>query len=48
MKQLDPIEEVYNLYSDEETSPHIVEVMDDALDLGLDLRNRPADLYLEL
>jgi len=48
MKRLDPIEEVYNLYSDKETFLHIVEIADDALDLRLDLGDRPADPYLEL
>ena len=48
MKQLDPIKKFYNLYSEEEDSPRIVEVMDDDLDLDSDLGNGSANLYLEL
>jgi len=48
MKQLDPIEELYNMYSEEEDSPKIVEILDNGLDMDLDLKNGPADLYLEL
>jgi len=47
MKQLDPIEELYDLYSEEEDSPKIVEVLEDT-DLDFRLEDRPADLYLEL
>ena len=32
MKQLDPIEEPYNMYSEEEDSPKIVEVIDNSID----------------
>jgi len=48
MEQLDPIEKLYNIYSEEKDSSRIVEVVEDDLDLDLDLENRPADLYLEL
>ena len=47
MKQLDPIEELYDLYSEEEDSPKIVEVLEDT-DLDFRLEDRPAGLYLEL
>jgi len=36
------------MYLVEETSPWIVEVVSEEMDLGLNLGNRPADLYLEL
>jgi len=48
MNALNPIKKLYDLYSDEETSPHIVEVLDNILDLDSDLRDGPADPYLEL
>ena len=47
IKQLDPIEELYNLYLEEEDSPRIVEVIED-MNLGLGLKDRPVDLYLKL
>jgi len=31
MNTLNPIEELYNLYSDKETFPHIVEVLDNGV-----------------
>jgi len=48
MKTLDPIEELYNMYSEEEESPWITEVVDDRLDRDLDLKDGLADPYLEL
>jgi len=36
MNQLDPIEELYNMYSEEEGTPRIVEVGDGDLDFVLD------------
>jgi len=48
MKQLDPIEELYDMYLEEEDSPKIVEILDNGLDMDLDLKDRLADLYLEL
>jgi len=36
------------MYSEEEEVSHTVEIMDNALDLGLNLGNGPANLYLEL
>jgi len=36
MNQLDPIEELYNMYLDEEETLRIVEVVADELDFDLD------------
>jgi len=47
MNWLNLIEELYNLYSEEE-SPRIVEVAGDDMDFDLDIENRLVDLYLEL
>ena len=35
MNRLDPIEELYDMYSEEEDTPRIVEVVDDGLDFVL-------------
>jgi len=35
------------MYSEEET-PRIVKIVDDRLGLDLDIKDRPANLYLEL
>ena len=43
MNQLDPIEELYNMYSEEEDTPRIVELGDDGLDFVSDIE-RLADL----
>ena len=48
MNTLNPIEELYDLYSEKEKTPWIMEVVDDGLDFDLDNENRPADLYLKL
>ena len=48
MKQLDPIEELYDMYLEEEDSPRIVEIMDDDLGMDLDLGDRPVDPHLVL
>jgi len=48
MKQLDPIEELYNMYLEEEDTPRIVEVAADNTDLESDLGDGLANLYLEL
>ena len=48
MKWLDPIEKLYDLYSEEEDSPKIVEVLKNRLDLDLDKKVGLADPYLEL
>ena len=37
MNQLDPIEELYDMYSEEEDTPRIVEVKDDDLDFVSDV-----------
>jgi len=48
MNQLDPIEEVYDMYS-EEDKPQITKVaIDLELDFDSDLENRLANPYLEL
>jgi len=48
MNTFDPIEELYDLYSDKEETPQITEVLDGRGRLDLDLENRPLDLYLRL
>ena len=48
MNTLDPIEELYNLYSDKEETPWIMEITDDGLGWDLDMRNGPANLYVDL
>ena len=47
MNQLDPIKELYNMYSEEEDTPRIVEVGNDNLDFDLDIEG-PADPYMDL
>ena len=47
MNRLDPIEELYEMYSEEEDAPKIVEIEDDGLDFLLDI-DRLADLYMDL
>jgi len=47
MNRLDPIEELYNMYSEEEDTPRIVEVVDDGLDFDSDVEG-PADPYMDL
>jgi len=36
------------MYSEEEDSPRIVEIVEDRLDINSDLKDRPANPYLEL
>jgi len=48
MNGLDPIKELYDMYSEEEKAPRIVEMVNDGLDLDSDLENRLADPYLKL
>lgn len=48
MNWLDPIKELYNMYSEEEDTLRIVEVTVDDLDFNLDIEDRLADLYLKL
>jgi len=47
MNQLDPIEELYNMYLEEEDTLRIVELTDDGLDFVLDVEG-PADPYMDL
>ena len=47
MNWLDPIEELYDMYSEEEDTPRFVEVEDDGLDFLLDV-DGPADPYMDL
>ena len=47
MNRLDPIEELYEMYLEEEDAPRIVEIEDDGLDLVLDTEG-PADPYMDL
>jgi len=47
MNQLDPIEELYDMYLEEEDTPRIVEIEDDGLDFVLDVGG-PADPYMDL
>jgi len=44
---LDTIEELYNMYSEKETTPWIMEIADNGLGYNSDLENWLADLYLE-
>jgi len=47
MNQLDPIEELYSMYSEEEDTLRIVEVEDDGLDWVSDIKG-PANPYMDL
>ena len=47
MNRLDPIEELYDMYSEEEDTPRIVELGDDGLDLVSDMEGL-ADPYMNL
>jgi len=47
MNRLDPIEELYNMYSEEEDTLRIVEVGDDDLDSVSDIKG-PANPYMDL
>ena len=47
MNQLDPIEELYNMYSEEEDTPRIVEIGDNRLDWVSDIEGL-ADPYMDL
>ena len=47
INRLDPIEELYDMYSEEEDTPRIVEVADDGLDFDSDVEG-PADPYIDL
>jgi len=48
MKELDPIEELYNMYLEKEDSPRVIEIVNNGLDIDSDLESGPADPYLEL
>jgi len=47
MNQLDPIEELYDMYSEEEDTLRIVELEDDRLDFVSDVEGL-ADPYMDL
>ena len=47
MNRLDPIEELYDMYLEEEDTPRIVEIEDDGLDLVSDAEGL-ADPYMDL
>ena len=47
MNQLDPIEELYDMYSEEEDTPRIVEIENDGLDFVSDVEG-PANPYMDL
>jgi len=47
MNRLDPIEELYDMYSEEEDTLRIIEIEDDGLDLVSDIEE-PADPYMDL
>jgi len=48
MNQPDPIEELYDMYSEKEETPCILEVLDNGLEFDLNLKDGLVDLYLEL
>jgi len=47
MNRLDPIEELYNMYLEEEDTLRIVEIEDNGLDLVSDIKE-PANPYMDL
>ena len=47
INRLDPIEELYDMYSEEEDTPSIVEIEDDGLDFVSDVEGL-ADPYMDL
>ena len=47
INRLDPIEELYDMYSEEEDTPRIVELGDNRLDLVSDIEGL-ADPYMDL
>jgi len=48
MNCLDPIEELFDMYLEEEDTPRIIEIIDNQMDLDSELEDRLADLHLEL
>jgi len=47
MNRLDPIKELYDMYSEEEDTPRIIEIEDDRLNLVSDAEE-PANPYMDL
>jgi len=47
MNRLDPIEELYDMYLEEEDTPRIIEIKDDRLDLDSDVEGL-ANPYMDL
>ena len=47
MNWLDPLEELYDMYSEEEDTPRIVELVNNGLDFDSDIEG-PADPYMDL
>ena len=47
MNRLDLIEELYDMYSEEEDTPRIIETEDNGLDLVSDIKG-PANPYMDL
>jgi len=47
MNRLDPIEELYEMYLEEEGTPRIVELVDNRLDFDLDVEGL-ANPYMDL
>jgi len=47
MNQLDPIEELYNMYLEKEDTLRIVELVDDRLDFDSDVEG-PTNPYMDL
>ena len=47
MNRLDPIKKLYDMYSEEEDPPKLVEIEDDGLDFVSDVEG-PANPYIDL
>jgi len=47
MNQLDPIEELYDMYLEEEDTPRIIELENNGLDFVSDIEG-PANPYMDL
>jgi len=45
MNRLDPIKELYDMYSEKEDTPRIVELADDGLDFVSDCHESPLQVY---
>ena len=48
INQLDPIDKIYDMYSEDKEILQIMEKVSNGLDMDSDLEDRPLDLYLEL